>query len=229
MASIFFYTYTNVILRNTLWRAKKELRNNFSKYHMKKSEQIFQLKITLQGSKPPIWRRVLVPGNVTLGDLHNVIQQAMGWTGGHMHHFDLNDTYYGDPHPEMPEIQDQEKIRLADVAKTSGMSFEYLYDFGDNWEHLVKVEKILPQDPKQKYPVCLAGKRACPPEDCGGIWGYEELLETLSDPKHPEHEDMRDWMGLEEGEEFDPEKFDPKNCTVSTENPYGSLKLSDLI
>ncbi len=169
---------------------------------------VYQLKVTLRGSRPPIWRRVLVPGRYTLGDLHWVIQFVMGWTNSHLHHFDVFGTYYSLPMPysgwEDAEEQDARKVRLAEIAPQAKTKFRYEYDFGDSWDHDVLVEKILPPDPKLKHPVCLAGKRACPPEDVGGVWGYAEFLEAIADPEHEEHEMYLEWIGGE----FDPEAFD---------------------
>ncbi len=169
-------------------------------------EKNYQLKITLNHSKPPIWRRVQVPGDFTLDRLHEVIQVVMGWGNYHLHQFLIGNVYYGEPHPDyITEMKDEKKVRLSELV-SEGDQFVYEYDFGDSWEHKVQVEKILPRERgvRYRYPKLLKGKRACPPEDVGGIWGYEEFLEAIRDPDHPEHEDMLDWIGGE----FDPEKFD---------------------
>jgi hypothetical protein len=169
---------------------------------------IYQLKVTLLGIKPPIWRRFHVPGDMNLGKLHQVIQEVMGWEESHMHQFKVGKIYYGTTYPDdfdgMLETRDERKARLNELASRPKAKFIYEYDFGDSWEHEIVVEKILPPGPGVKYPVCVEGARACPPEDCGGTWGYESLLEALQDPNHPEHEDMREWIG----EEFDSERFD---------------------
>jgi hypothetical protein len=164
---------------------------------------VFQIKITLKHIRPQIWRRIQVPADIKLGRLHDIIQAVMGWEDCHLHQFIRGRDRYGNPDPEFPDGTISEKnIRLDKIAKP-GDTFIYEYDFGDSWQHEIKIEKILPPE-DQRYPVCLAGKRACPPEDCGGFPGYLHLLEALSDPGHEEHEDMRDWIGGD----FDPEAFD---------------------
>ena len=166
---------------------------------------LYQLKVTLKWSKPPIWRRVQVRGDMRLDKLHNIIQIAMGWTDTHLHQFIVGKgfavTYYGKPNPEFAnmgsETLNEKRYTVADLAPAAKGKFIYEYDFGDGWHHEVLVEKILPPDPAFKHPVCLAGANACPPEDCGGIHGYYSLLEILADPKHPEHADMKEWIGGE--------------------------------
>ena len=155
---------------------------------------IYRLKITLAGSRPPIWRRVEVDGNISLGELHQVIQIAMGWTDSHLHQFIVNDTYYSTPYPGMEDwgmmedIRDANEISLQQVAVEVGAQFIYEYDFGDSWEHIIRVEQIKEPEAEVFYPICLTGKRACPPEDVGGVWGYEECLSALQNKNHPEHE-----------------------------------------
>jgi len=161
----------------------------------------YQIKVSLRGAKPPIWRRLKVPASSTLADLHRIIQYAMGWDDYHLHAFDVGGTRYGIPDPEL-ELRDEARARLRDVAPADGAKFRYEYDFGDGWEHDIIVEKILDEPVKQ--PVLLAGRRACPPEDCGGIWGYARLLEVLADPQHEEYEEMSTWV--EDG--FDPDALD---------------------
>jgi Plasmid pRiA4b ORF-3-like protein len=171
------------------------------------STTIYQIKVTLEGSKPPIWRRLLVPANLTLGDLHYIIQIAMGWTDSHLHQFIIGEKYYGVPHFEMDldlEMIDEEKVKLAKVIPGEKFKFRYEYDFGDSWTHLVLVEKVLAAEPGKPYPICVTGKRHCPPEDCGGVWGYADFVEAMANPKHPEHKNMKEWYG----EDFDPEGFD---------------------
>ena len=162
---------------------------------------VYQLKVTLRDSKPPIWRRIQVPGDITLHRLHQILQVAMGWHDSHLHQFIVGDTYYGEPDPDTNalgifdmEVKSEGRARLMNVAPADGSRFVYEYDFGDSWEHLVVVEKILPPEAGVHYPRCLAGKRACPPEDCGGIWGYSELLEILHDPAHPDYAEMKEWI-----------------------------------
>jgi len=167
--------------------------------------RIYQIKITLREVRPPLWRRVLVPGNFSLGKLHKVIQAAMGWYGVHLHQFVIGEDCYGVPHPDYrhPMI-DQRRYTLQQVAGREKARFIYEYDFGDGWEHDILVEKILAPEEGVRYPVCVKGKRACPPEDVGGPWGYAHFLEAMRDPKHEEHESFIEWIGRE----FDPEAFD---------------------
>ena len=149
------------------------------------SKAPLSLKVTLYGTKPPVWRRLLIPGEMTLGDLHQAIQAAMSWDGGHLHAFDIAGRQYGDP-DSLDEVADEERLTLNKVLNTGVSRFTYTYDFGDNWEHTVLIER--PRQPLEsgRYPACIAGKRNCPPEDCGGPWGYQDLLAVLADPAHPE-------------------------------------------
>jgi hypothetical protein len=169
---------------------------------------IYQLKITLKWSKPAIWRRVKVRADIRLDRLHNVIQFVMPWTDSHLHQFIVGEAYYGVPDPEFAdmgsEILNEKRHTLADIALGPKKKFIYEYDFGDGWQHEVVVEKVLPPDAGFKHPVCLAGAKACPPDDCGGIHGYYYMLEKLANPKHPEHADMKAWIGGE----WDAERFD---------------------
>lgn len=166
--------------------------------------KIYQIKVTLNYTQPPIWRRIEVPSDIKLGKLHHVLQEAMGWTDSHLHAFRIGSETYGKPEPDMDyEVKNERNTRLDAVA-AEGDTLVYEYDFGDGWEHALKIEKIFPAEPKVRYPRCTAGKRACPPEDCGGPPGYEYLLEVLRDPKHEEHEEMREWVA----EDFDSEAFD---------------------
>lgn len=169
---------------------------------------IYQLKVTLCDIKPPIWRRFHVPSDMKLGKLHQVIQIVMGWTNSHMHQFKVGKTYYGTTYPDdfdgMPETRDENKTKIAELVSKPKAKFVYEYDFGDSWEHEVVLEKILSPESGVHYPTCLEGKRACPPEDCGGVWGYANLLEVIEDEDHPEHEDILEWLG----EEFDSEAFE---------------------
>jgi hypothetical protein len=164
---------------------------------------VYQIKVTLEGSKPTIWRRLLVPANLTLGDLHYIIQIAIGWTDSHLHQFHIGGKYYGVPHPDM-EVANEERVKLAQIITGEKFKFRYEYDFGDSWMHAILVEKVLPAEPGQPYPICVKGKMHGPPEDCGGVWGYADFVDAMADPKHPEHKNMREWYG----EDFDPEAFD---------------------
>jgi hypothetical protein len=169
------------------------------------TDLVYQLKITLRNFRPPIWRRVLVPASITLYKLHQIIQVAMGWTDSHLHQFIIGREYYSIPSPDDWEpVKDERRYRLYQIAPAEKSKFVYEYDFGDSWEHEILVEKIVPAEPGKKYPVCVAGKRACPPEDVGGVWGYAEFLEAISNPDHEEHESYLEWAGGE----FDPEAFD---------------------
>ena len=169
--------------------------------------QIYQLKITLKDLAPPLWRRVQVSNRMTLGDLHSVIQLAMGWSNSHMHQFKVGKTYYGSSYPDdfdgTTETKNEEQITVGEVLAKPKAKLTYEYDFGDSWEHEVVLEKTLPPEQGVKYPTCLDGKRACPPEDCGGVWGYANMLGVMDNPEHPEHDEMLEWLG----EEFDPEAF----------------------
>ena len=164
---------------------------------------VLSLKVTLRGTKPPVWRRLLVPPTMTLGQLHRAIQAAMGWHDSHLHAFDIDGEQFGD-RSTVDDVADENRVTLASLARSGGVRFTYTYDFGDDWEHTIAVEKRVPAVEGQAYPVCTAGKRNCPPEDCGGVWGYQELLAILADPTHPEHAERLDWIG----EEFNPDDFD---------------------
>ena len=153
----------------------------------------YQLKITLLGSKPPIWRRLLVPSDMTLLELHEALQVAMGWQNCHMHSFRIGRAEYPPSDEFMGEIDKSPELRA--VLKKVGSKAIYTYDFGDGWGHLITVEKILATAPDVLHPICLGGKLRCPPEDCGGLYGYYNLLEALSDPKHPEHRELKRWLG----------------------------------
>ncbi len=167
---------------------------------------VYQLKITLNDIKPPIWRRVLVSEESTLNELHEIIQAVMPWFDAHLHEFHKGRVRYGIPeYDDMnPTDFDSRMTTLDEVFSSPKDKIMYWYDFGDDWRHTIILEKTLPLDPDGFYPVCTAGKRACPPEDCGGPWGYQTMLEALHDPNHPEHEMYTEWLDYE----FDPEEFD---------------------
>jgi hypothetical protein len=176
-------------------------------------DEIYQLKITLRDvSKPPVWRRVLVPAGVSLGLLHEVIRLAMGWDGGHLHAFSHGGSNYGPTDLEFeldPENGDgdEDEVFLDDLLDEPGDKLSYTYDFGDDWVHEIRLEKILPGDSVAAPLTCLTGKGACPPEDCGGAWRYAALKQTLADPADPEHKEMLEWLGLDKGSDFDPAAF----------------------
>jgi hypothetical protein len=172
---------------------------------MPSNTPIYQIKVTLYGSKPPIWRRLLVPSDITLSRLHRILQAAMGWYDAHLHQFIVGEAYYGVPDPDdLLEIKSERRVRLNQIVSGEKFRFIYEYDFGDSWGHELLVEKIVPREKRVRYPVCIKGRRACPPEDVGGVWGYGYFLEAIQDPEHPEHEDYLEWIGGE----FDPEAFD---------------------
>lgn len=153
---------------------------------------IYQLKIILLGSDPPIWRKLEVSQNLTLVKLHKILQVVMGWENYHLYDF-----YKG-------RERLRKSLMLFQVAPRIRSKFIYLYDMGDSWEHEIVVEKILKNQEGKPYPVCLEGQGACPPEDSGGIWGYYEMLEAVKTPSHPDHEHYLEWLG----DDFNPEAFD---------------------
>lgn len=161
------------------------------------------MKVTLRHIRPPIWRRILVRSDALLGDLHWCIQRAMGWEGSHLHCFDVGGFEYSDATMEAEGLEHEDTVSLDQVAP-AGTRFRYEYDFGDSWEHDVVVEKVLPAEDGAVYPRCVAGRRACPPEDCGGPWGYGELLAAIAGNAGPGAEETFGWLiGA-----FDPEAFD---------------------
>ncbi|MFT5325672.1 MAG: hypothetical protein ACI8P0_003544 [Planctomycetaceae bacterium] len=178
------------------------------------SERLYQFKITLLESQPPIWRRIQVR-NCTLDRFHERIQTAMGWTNSHLHQFEIDGERYGDPELIDDGFEDFECVdstirKISEIVPKDGKRFQftYEYDFGDCWKHDVLFEGCLKAEKGGRYPLCVEGERACPPEDVGGIGGYEEFLEALADPKHEQHDDFVEWAG-----EFDPEMFDVEKTT----------------
>jgi hypothetical protein len=174
----------------------------------RKQPKIYQLKMRLKHIRPPIWRRVQVCSNTPLLELHAILQAAMGWTDSHLHQFVVGDTYYGQPEIDEfgdPNLKDERKARLDQLLSNSRRRIIYEYDFGDGWEHEILLEKVLEPVSRVKYPRCIGGARACPPEDCGGTGGYIDFLAAISDPEHEEHEEYLEWIGGS----FDPEEFDP--------------------
>lgn len=192
------------------------------KLHRRRDKRLYQLKISLKGSKRPIWRRVVVRADTTLDRLHDVIQAAMGWEDVHLHQFisvsEFGVRYFDPQGPEssfiFADVEKESDYTVADIAPAVKTRFVYEYDFGDSWEHVVVVEKILPPDPEFKRPICLAGAKACPPEYSGGIYGYYEMLEAASNPAHPYHEQTKEWLG----EDFDPEDFSVEYVNVLLNN-----------
>jgi hypothetical protein len=167
---------------------------------------VHRVKITMRGARPPIWRRLEVPSQITLQQLHHVIQQAFGWQGHHLWVFATDNGEFGMPDRELGH-RSAAATKLDEVAPRAADRLGYTYDFGDDWEHDITVEDVLLAEPGLAYPRCVAGRRACPPEDCGGMWGYEELMEILADPCHEEHADRVEWLGLDSAGEFDPALF----------------------
>jgi hypothetical protein len=178
----------------------------------KSISRIYQIKIVLCDSKPPIWRRLLVSDAINLYKFHQIIQIAMGWTDSHLHQFIIDGEYYSIPSPyDMTPVIDERRYRLNQIVSLKSDKFFYEYDFGDSWVHEITVEKTSLPDPDVKYPICIKGKRACPPEDVGGILGYEYFLEAVNDPDHEEHDMYLDWQGFE----FDPESFDIEETNLA--------------
>jgi len=177
----------------------------------KGAQHLLQLKLILRYIKPPIWRRIVVPDDFTLGDLHYIIQRAMGWFDGHMHEFRVPARGFGPPLRRLGRIEkgldyegeDEEKVQVGEILTVKGKVLLYEYDFGDGWLHEIKLEKTLPLDSSGTYPICLAGERACPPEDCGGVPGYYRVLEAVKVPKAAKNREPLNWVG-----QFDPEAFD---------------------
>lgn len=170
--------------------------------------EIYQIKVTLMGSDPPVWRRLLVPGDLTLEQLHRVLQAAMGWQDCHLHEFFIGKQRFGTPDPMErafggSRTASERTARLFEVLGRARAKAVYTYDFGDSWEHAVVVEKCLAGESGRDYPVCVAGERCGPPEDCGGLPGFYNLLEAMRDPEHEQHEELVEWLGYR----FDPEAF----------------------
>jgi hypothetical protein len=175
------------------------------------SPPIYQIRLDLKNARPPIWRRLLIPSDTRIDVVHQIIQVAMGWTDSHLHvftsmGFEIGDVSFNDFNMAMV---DETQVTLDKLLQKIGDRLDYEYDFGDGWAHILKLEKILPPDPDADYPICLTGRRACPPEDIGGIWGYADFLEALADEGHPDHEYYVEWYG----DAFDAEHFDPEATT----------------
>jgi hypothetical protein len=226
-------------IRNNLPRQKVKtvkLKNPSFSDHPK---EIFQFKITLKDVSPAVWRRILVPSDYSFFELYVAIESAMGWGGGHLHAFSIAKkgampVFIEWPHPDNDPFgekdgRDERTEKIADYFGKSIKQCIYTYDFGDSWDHVVLLEKVIPVEPGVKYPQCADGKNACPPDDCGGPWGYANLIDVLKNPKHEEHEDILGWLGIEDPEEFDPTEFHQKD--VIFENPkqqFSELKKSGM-
>lgn len=206
------------VIRNSLHHiidaANKAIDNSKGIGGIPKSERLYQFKITLKESQPPIRRRIQVR-NCTLDRLHEFIQTAMGWTNSHLHQFEIDGDRYGNPElleygePDLAYI-DSTATKISEIVPKDGKRFlfDYEYDFGDCWQHEVLFEGCLRAEKGARYPLCLEGERSCPPEDVGGIGGYTEFLEATSDPDHEEHDRFLEWAGP-----FDPEEFSAEKAT----------------
>lgn len=173
-------------------------------------ESIYQLKVTLKDIRPPIWRRIQVPSNISLNKLHRILQEVMPWYDCHLHQFIIGGVYYGTPDPDfISETKSDRTVKLNQVIAGPKARCMYEYDFGDSWEHEIVVEKVLPPEEGVRYPICLAGKRACPPEDVGGTPGYARFLEAIRNPEHEEHAEWLEWVGG---------SFDPEACDLDEIN-----------
>jgi hypothetical protein len=190
----------------------------------------YQFRIQLQNiSKPPVWRRVIVDEKLTFHELHEVIQEVFGWDDFHLYQF-CPTGYGSNPVIAVPSKDDWEqpemnsmKTKLNKIFTKEKQSFTYIYDFGDDWIHKILLEKLVPEPVKS--PVCLDGKGTCPPEDCGGPWGYENLKVILADPMHEEYLDTKEWLGLDEDEEWDANEFDMEQVNESLQDMFSkSLK-----
>jgi hypothetical protein len=167
----------------------------------------YQIKITLDRTDPPIWRRVQLP-DCTLETLHNVIQVAMGWSDDHLHAFRVGTVTYSDSRMTKDRLTDarvrhEVSMTLSGLVEQGCRKFGYEYDFGDSWKHEIEIEETLPEEARLDHPVCLAGEKACPPEDCGGVWGYYDIVEALKHPDDPRFAERLEWAA-----EFDPEELD---------------------
>ena len=185
------------------------------------SDRAIKLKVALRGLRPPIWRRVLVPESMTLGDLHRVIQAVFGWDGYHLHDFAIADRHYGDP-DFLDDAEDEEAFELKRLRTRRIKRIVYTYDFGDNWQHVITNEGSLAMEPGRSYPACIAGRRNGPPEDIGGTWGYVRLVEFLADPTDPEVADMAELF--EDDFEFDPARFDVAEAQAALERRFSAGK-----
>lgn len=192
---------------------------DFPKHGKKKKTKapIYQLKVSLQGAKPPIWRRIQVPGNTSLDQLHDIIQLCMGWDNYHLHQFLIDGTCYSlpeeDDYMQTTVSKNEADFSLQDLTGKIQPRFQYIYDFGDNWVHQVEVEKELSPEEGEPYPVLMTGRRSCPPEDSGGIPGYQEMLAVLDDPDDHRHEEISDWIG----EDFNPAGFGKGEIAIINE------------
>ncbi len=197
---------------------------------MDSKKLVYQFKVSLKGVKPAVWRRIEVPASYSFWDLHVAIQDSIGWLDYHLHKFSVLNPETeiieeigipdDDPFEDDPVCLPGWELPISDYFKRPCGRANYEYDFGDGWEHEIILERIIPREPRIKYPKCTGGERACPPEDCGGIGGYEDMLEILGDPSHEEHESMMEWIGGK----YDPDAFEPKK--VRFDNPGKRWKIA---
>lgn len=186
----------------------------------KPSPLIYQIKVTLKAIRPPVWRRILVPANTSLYELHTILQIVMDWEDYHLHAFTIAGETYGNPaddESDMFETKNEKRFRLEQLGLSEGSKFEYEYDFGDSWDHILEVEKILPREEGLDYPLCIKGKRATPPEDSGGVWGFANMQSIAGDPANPQHDEMNEWLP----EDFDPEAFDLDEINETLHQVHG--------
>ncbi|MDO9547916.1 MAG: plasmid pRiA4b ORF-3 family protein [Candidatus Marinimicrobia bacterium] len=189
--------------------------------------KVYQIHVLLKNSKPRIWRRVIISSITLLSDLHKIIQTVMGWGNGHLNQFIKDGIYYslpyGDEWFEFDSI-DYTGKRINELLLNEGDKLIYEYDFGDRWEHEIRLEQILHPETPLKHPVCIKGKRNCPPEDCGGVWGYADMLEILDNPQHKQYEDVIEWSGGE----FDPDYFNLDEISeMLKEDDFGCFDFDD--
>jgi len=196
------------------------------------TRRVHQLKVTLRGTNPPIWRRIVIDGGETLSHLHSVIQAAFGWYDAHLHDFEIDGVRYGiSDEDDWAPVKDERRVSIDQAIGDGHSKIRYSYDFGDDWDHDISIEKTLLSDDVARVPDCVGGRRACPPEDCGGPWGYRELLEILGDPTHREHGERLEWAGGP----IDPDAFDPEDFadnlrlqqTIGRESLAGLLHFDD--
>lgn len=184
----------------------------------RKKRGIYQLKVSLLDVKPVIWRRVRLPGATPLEKVHVVLQMVMGWQDSHLHQFVHGGHRYGEPDPDFPDATlDEHGVLLSDLLQEPQDELLYEYDFGDGWEHRLVLEEILPIESASAQPLCLEGARACPPEDCGGAYGYQRLLRILGRPGHADYRDTLRWLGSE----FDPDAFDCDEVNAMLKEYFG--------
>ena len=179
--------------------------------------KIFQIKISLKNTKPPIWRRIKIDAATDLETFHYILQDVMGWTNSHLFEFTTSDkkrfSIVNDEFEDYEDTTEASEVTLQQVLKRKGSKLTYIYDFGDWWEHQILLEEQT-NGPELEIPICITGKKACPPEDCGGLWGYYDMLEVIKDKKHVEHKEMLEWLGSD----FDPDHFDKNEVNGLLEN-----------